>query len=370
MYRASSQFRLWTFTPESLASLRTNTHAAAVSHARTHIPPNTPLLTLAEEVSLVQRYSDQIRTTCTHFSWPASVKSTAVQFLKRFYLTNSCMTYPPKEIYKTVLFLAMKTEGHHITLSDYARRISSRGPEILAPEYKIIQALRFTLDVRQPFRGLRGALMELLNLAQGHGAVLPYLGAQGTTARSLQEGMASLGPLPPAGRSEWKGGNSGQDVDAKALADRAQFAVQAARAILDAPALLTDVYFLFTPPQIHLAALKLADEPLASWYLGTKLPAGGPSTGLILATISSCADMLAGFAQEQVMTKDARAELEARLEACRDPATRDLVRRNEEVREEKMVEGRAEKKRGAREKSEREGEDLFGPSLGGGIKQA
>lgn len=357
MYRASTQYRLWTFTPEALSSLRTNTHSAAIDKARSYLPsPDTPTLTLAEEVALVQRYSEQIRTTADFFHHPVNVKATAVQYLKRFYLTNSCMTYPPKEVYKTVLYLAMKTEGQHMTLPDYARKISSKGPEILAPEYKIIQALRFTLDVRQPFRGLRGALMELLNLAAGKAALLPFLAAEGATSTSLQETLTRLPPPPSGSRSTWQTGSS--------VADRAQEAVKAARLILDAPALLTDVYFLFTPPQIYLAALRLADEPLYSFYLSTKIPLGSPQREVILGTIAGCAEVLGAFDQRGVMTKEARAALELKLEDCRDPSTRDLVRRNEEVREEKMDEGRAEKKKGAREKNEREGDELFGPSLG------
>ena len=77
------------------------------------------------------------------------------------------MTYPPKEIYKTILFLACKTEATHMTLSEYARRISTDPEQVLAPEYKVMQALRFTLDVRQPFRGLKGVLMEMLNMVEG-----------------------------------------------------------------------------------------------------------------------------------------------------------------------------------------------------------
>ena len=108
-----------------------------------------------EELRLVQRYCEQIRTTSDHFKWPVHVKvysgvsayagkaiadmcdvqATAVQYLRRFYLSNSVHTYPPKEIYKTVLFLACKTEATHMTLSEYARRISTDPDVILAPEY-------------------------------------------------------------------------------------------------------------------------------------------------------------------------------------------------------------------------------------------
>ena len=75
------------------------------------------------------------------------------------------MTYLPKETYKILLFLAHKTEATHVTLSEYARRISTDLEQVLGLEYKVMQALRFILDVRQPCGGLKGVPMEMLNLA-------------------------------------------------------------------------------------------------------------------------------------------------------------------------------------------------------------
>ena len=74
------------------------------------------------------------------------MKATAVQYLKRFYLSHSCMTYLPKGIYKIFLFLACKTEATHITLSEYARQISTDREQVLDPEYNVMQALRFILE--------------------------------------------------------------------------------------------------------------------------------------------------------------------------------------------------------------------------------
>jgi cyclin H len=166
MYRTSTQFRLWSFSESALLSLRQNTHEAAIQQARSYLNESdlASLPTAYDELRLVQRYCDQVRNTSDFFQWSVNVKATAVQYLKRFYTTNSVITYPPKEIYKSVLFLASKTEGVHMSLSEYARRIKTDPKHVLAPEYKIIQALRFTLDVRQPFRALKGCLMDLLNL--------------------------------------------------------------------------------------------------------------------------------------------------------------------------------------------------------------
>ena len=275
------------------------------------------------------------------------------------------MTYPPKEIYKTVLFLASKTEATHMTLSEYARRISTDPEQVLAPEYKVMQALRFTLDVKQPFRGLKGVLMELLNLADG--LVGPIPGAEEQDGKTLQDEMMRL-PFPPEGsKTEWVPPSSGA-MEPKHLTNRIQAAYSSAKTILDAPALLTDTYFLFTPSQILLASMLLVDEPLTSFYLSTKLPLTSDIRPKILATIRSCAEMMGAFSQATLLTKEERAALEKKLDRCRDPSTRDLVKAFAAMRQDgeegKMDEGVVQRRKAEREKVQREGEDLFGPSLG------
>jgi len=378
MYRTSTQYRLWSFTPEALLTLRKNTHSAALERAKQYLPdldPSTPL-TLDEETRLIQRYSDTISSTAAHLKWPSHVKATAIQYLKRFYLTNSAHTYPPKEIYKSVLFLASKTEGIHTTLGDFARSISSRPDHILAPEYKIIQALRFTLDVRQPIRGLRGCYMELENLARGKHVPLAFLAPK--TAADLQREFAGLPPpdptrcfsewVPPHGSPESSESAVSVDADADALVKRAWAAYTAARVLLDDAALLTDAYLLYTPPQIYLAGVKLADEPLYGFYMSLHLPAQHPMHAQILATVAGCAELMGTFDKGLVMSKEERVSVEKRLEEVRDPSTRDLVKRHEEAKrggaEEGVVdEQQAKKRKLAREASMKEGDDLFGPSL-------
>ncbi|KAK3660567.1 hypothetical protein LTR22_008008 [Elasticomyces elasticus] len=368
LYRTSSQYRLWSFSPESLAALRQKTHDLAIARAQQYAPDKTTLdcLTLEECLRLVQRYLDQIRTTNDHFKWPVTVKATAVQYLARFYLSNSPITYPPKEIYKTVLFLAGKTEGTHMKLSEYGRRISTPVEEIMAPEYKIMQALRFTLDVRQPYRGLKGVLMELLNLAGGKVGEVEGVVTDG--AEALQEEMMSLEAPPNEAPTKWRMPAHG-NVETKHITDRVNAAYASARTILDGPALLTDAYFLYTPSQLLLAALQIADPPLTSFYLRTKLPLHSDLRPKILATISACAELLGSYSPTQILSKDARAALEMKLEGCRDPSTRDLVGAHAVAKrgggDDSEAEEKARRKKVAREKLARDGEDLFGPSLGG-----
>ncbi|KAK4961311.1 hypothetical protein LTR10_001801 [Elasticomyces elasticus] len=367
LYRTSSQYRLWSFSPESLAALRQKTHSLAIARAQQYAPDKTALdcLTLEECLRLVQRYLDQIRTTNDHFKWPVTVKATAVQYLARFYLSNSPITYPPKEIYKTVLFLAGKTEGTHMKLSEYGRRISTPVEEIMAPEYKIMQALRFTLDTRQPYRGLKGVLMELLNLAEGKLGEVEGVVTDG--AEALQEEMMGLESPPNEAPTKWRMPAS-NNVETKHITDRVNAAYAAARTILDGPALLTDAYFLYTPSQLLLSSLQIADPPLTTFYLRTKLPLHSDLRPKILATISACAELLGSYSPTQILSKDARAALEMKLEGCRDPSTRDLVGAHATAKrggDDSEAEEKARRKKLAREKLARDGEDLFGPSLGG-----
>ena len=379
IYRTSTQYRLWSFSPEQLAARRKKTHNLAVEQARQYAgrtnehPQNgtsngdsVEHLTEEEESRLIQRYCDLIRTTSDHLQWPSNVKATAVQYLKRFYLSNSCMTYPPKEIYKTVLFLASKTEAVHVTLSKYAHRISADPDAILAPEYKVMQALRFTLDVRQPFRGLKGVLMELLNISDALMGVMEA--SEMKSGEEVQEAIKEL-PFPPEGsKSQWQPPSSGQQMDRKHIQDRIQAAYAASRTLLDAPASLTDVYFLYTPSQIVLAAMSLADKPLTLCYLDTKLTLSSPVRPKILATIHDCAAMMADFDAKTIMSKDERAELEKKLERCRDPTTKDLVKIHAESKRNGAEEGKVDDQEVKRRKLERantdkEMDDLFGPNL-------
>ena len=100
IYRTSTQYRLWSFSPEALAALRKKTHDLAIERVRRYAGQGSvengidavtngdasarqngeadgddiECLTEEEELRLVQRYCDQIRTTSDHFKWPINVK--------------------------------------------------------------------------------------------------------------------------------------------------------------------------------------------------------------------------------------------------------------------------------------------------------
>jgi cyclin H len=383
VYRTTSQYRLWSFSPPALQARRQQTHDLAIQRILQQRASTTSndasFLTLEESHRLLQRYVSQLRSTASHFKLPATLTATAAQYLRRFYLSNSPHTYPPKEVYKTVLYLATKTEGLHMKVHEFARRISTESESVLAAEYKVMQALRFTLDVRMPYRGLKGVLMEMVNLAEGRVGEVEHVQSKG--AEELRGEMAGLGGPAEGSRTPWtRPDSTGHDgrLETVHLLNRVNAAYTAAKEVLDGPALMTDVYFLYTPSQLAFAALHIADPDLTSFYLSTKLPPPEttPVSSKTLSAIHSCAQILASFDESAIPSKEERTVLEERLEKCRDPTTKDLVKLytrakagagGTESDEEEKAE-KARKRRAERERSAREGEDLFGPSLNGGGK--
>lgn len=176
------------------------------------------------------------------------------------------MTYHPKSIMACALFLATKTDNYYMSLRQFAEGIPSKKgkkpttpEEVISPEFLLMQGLRFTFDVRHPFRGLEGGIMELQAIADGQGQPGPHLTHQ--TSHQLQQSLLNI----PSG-----------PVRASSISDRIGRAHGTTRETLKSAAQMTDAYFLYTPSQIWLSAFLLADRPLAEFYLDTKL--GGPLT--------------------------------------------------------------------------------------------
>ncbi len=263
--------------------------------------------------------------------------------MTRFYTTNSLMTYHPTTILKTALFFATKTENHYTSLQKFSTSIGKTSPEdVLASEFLLTQGLRFQFDVRHPFRALEGAVMELIALAAN-----PNL------------------PLLPDNKKpgEETAGSTPHD-----MSNRVKIAHSKASAYLKTSALFTDAYFHFTPSQIMLSSLLLADRPLTTYYLGLKIPASAPLHQKILSTLERCAEMLQTVDPTSEPGPDEKKVLKLlskKLEKCRNPEKMDLValqrvkREGEDATDEKVV----KKRKMERERGAKEGDDLFGPEI-------
>jgi cyclin H len=250
------------------------------------------------------------------------------------------MTYHPTDILKTALYFSTKTENNYIPIKTFADAIgNTKAEDVLASEFLLTQALRFTFDVRHPFRALDGAIMELRALAKGNILAVP-------------------------------GGGELEDMPER-MDNRAQHAHIKATAYLKTSAQLTDVYFHFTPSQIMMASLLLADNELAQWYIRSKFPATvdplGHMANKVLAVVERCGDMLKAVPPDlepSQAEKKELANLAKKLKKCRNPEKMDLAglqraKREGDGEDEKII----KKRKLEREQSAKEGEDLFGPEL-------
>ena len=258
-YRQSSQYRLWSFTPAGLQDLRDKTNSLAQQQiaARLSSDPPPDFLTAAEEARLVRFFTIELIRAAQFCELPTEIRSTAAVFFRRFYVTNSIMTYPPTELLKTSLFFGCKAEGFYMRLSRLAEKLSGTTAEqILAGEFLLCQGMRFAFDVRHPFRALEGAILEMRK----------RLPSDEDTLRRVNNAHAR------------------------------------AREILKFSSLVTDVYFHYTPSQIMMAALQMADAEMVE-MLVPGAPSGedgahdriGAHTAIrdkIFATIEACRAML------------------------------------------------------------------------------
>lgn len=185
--------------------------------------------------------------------------------------------------------------------------------EILAGEFLLCQGLRFALEVRNPFRALRGAVMELSLL----GDIEVCKGA--TPIRRCAQSI----PLT--------------DQTARISA-----AERRAREILRFSPLITDAYFHYTPSQIMLAALSLADRGLAERLVqetfhyvapptnsGADTPMSG--SGIDAPKKGPAASRNGGGEQDRatIIGPHIRDKVLGTVEACRDMLSKELPERRE-----------------------------------------
>lgn len=279
------------------------------------------------------------------------------------------MTYHPKQIMPSALFLSTKTENHFTSLKTFASKFPKTTPEdVIAPEFIVTQGLRFTFDVRHPHRGLEGGFMELLSLAGGDGQPPPL---SGKTSKQLQVEMTRI----------YEGGSgAGDKRRTEDLKARIRNAHGKAKEVLKSSALLTDAYFLYTPAQIWLSALFIIDEHLCVFYIDTKFDATAASSPALtirtklLATLRSCASLFRSSSGATVSpSKEELKELkriDKKLYDCRNPEKLDLIvinkaqkREGEGVLEGELNEKVVKKRKLEREASMKEAEAVFGPEL-------
>lgn len=273
------------------------------------------------------------------------------------------------------LFLATKTDNYYLSLNEFAKAIPKidKPADIIAPEYTLTQGLRYTFDVRHPFRGLEGGIMELQAIAQGTGQPGPFI--TGQTPESMKQAINNIDSLP--------------GVEKGSPSSRISAAHSKARELLKTAAQMTDAYFFYTPSQIWLAALFIADKPLAQFYLDTKIGPGvtpvpadskNPLEMIrtkLMTTLSDCASLLESYtpvASNPGTIKDLKA-IAKKVYQCQmieklDPAAPGSGQKRTtgslpgaEGASESELERVAKKRRLERERREQESKDIFGGEL-------
>lgn len=256
-YRQSSQFRLWSFSPSSLQELRRKTNSLATQQIapRLAADPAPEPLSVDEEAQLVKFYTVELLRAAEFCMIPTDSRSTAAIFLRRFYVTNSIMTYPPTELLKTCLFFGCKADGVYYPLGQLAKIFpDTTGEQILAGEYLLCQGLRFAFDVRHPLRPLEGAILELRKRYPDEERRIDKLHAK-------------------------------------------------TREILKFSPLMTDAYFHYTPSQMMMAAMLMVDADMVDRLLPPAIASEEADTARaegihsdmrekIMATIQACRAML------------------------------------------------------------------------------
>ena len=224
-------------------------------------------LTVADELSLVTFYLTKISQLCGAFRFPEMVEATAMSYLKRFYLRNTCMDYHPKNVMSvslpslsssncetdridrlTSLFLATKTENHLISIDTFAGKIKTTPEEILSLEFLVSQSLHFEYKVHHAHLAGHGLSLDM---------EVRHLLPDEVIGTRAEYWISQTANIPSA------------TIDAAWT--RAKALIRVSR--------LTDAEFIYTPSQIALAAFRLADATAVDNWLGLKEPRSGAVEG-------------------------------------------------------------------------------------------
>jgi len=124
-------------------------------------------LTFKECEIVLQFFEKKLSDFCNKFRphMPKNVFGTALQYFKRFYLSNSIMDYHPKEILVTSAYLACKAEEFNVTMEQFVANINGnkeRATEIiLNHELLLMEQLNFHITVHNPWRPVEGLIIDI-----------------------------------------------------------------------------------------------------------------------------------------------------------------------------------------------------------------
>lgn len=311
LYETSTQFKHWRFSKQGLQQTRADLNAGAVARVKTKVEEErvsryvsfierrrtnsstkksarndeagtAPLaelpselvsyLSVSDELSLVAFYLAKMAPLARLFHFKDSVTSTAMSYLKRFYLNNTCMDYHPKNVMLTCLFLASKTENQLVSIEAFAAKVKGATPSaVLSLEFLVSQSLRFQYKVHHAHLAAYGVFLDMQQVLED----------------------VTVGQL----ETQWRKANE------YALHSR-----------------MSDLELLYTPSQIALASWYLADATLLeSWLFSKPIPTADHAMAhdKILELVRSIAKMISDTPKN--VDVEIVKDVDKRLKICRNP---------------------------------------------------
>lgn len=352
-------------------------------------------LTLDDERQLRLHYVLQLNQMAGILRLPTNVRHAAIIFFQRFFLQQSVMEYSPKDVVYCCIYLACKSEEHHLPLErmigeimktqQTAKDAAAAAPPhaigaptnaamktvstVLSLEVPVLSELRFQLRVYHLARAGRGLIKEL----------------EETEPAALSAGLY-INASDPALTQKGAPGTSLQSV--------AQF-LSTRSTVLHDHALWTDAIFLHAPSQIALACLERAESEAREFGIDVTLDTSAPgsaaqlpikSLGVVarfLARLSTThtteqmstmrskldtlrSELLAGQNAPHTIDKRSLKAIEKRRKVLTnpalDPSSAEAAAARAEKEAEKEARRDAKKKKQREENAAREYEALMGPS--------
>lgn len=174
-FSSSTQKNFWHLSEAAVTERREKAHASAVSSAtaRTNAPP----LSLVEELELLEHHERRVAHLSRKIGLPEKVASSAVVYLKRFFVDRSVMEHNPSVVALQAVYAASKVEEALISADDLVAQADLQlnggksdgkdGPSmdgtaarvraeaVLNGELDFLQAIAFQLVVFHPYRSIR-----------------------------------------------------------------------------------------------------------------------------------------------------------------------------------------------------------------------
>ncbi|AOW00341.1 cyclin-like protein [Yarrowia lipolytica] len=270
IYRQSSQFKKWSFTPTQLAARRLQTNTNGREFVKQSFlaadldPAMAKILSVDEELTMVNYMCSQSEGIAQVLNLPSKVKATAVLFFKKFFLINSVMVYSdPVKVLHTCFFLATKAENHFFSINQFCKYTGAVAKDVLQLEFVVMQSMLFSLSAQSAYTPLHGFYLDIQTS-------LPHVPA--STVGSLYDGARKYVSL----------------------------------------SFLTDANFLFTPPQISLAAMMCTNSQITEQYLRVKM-SDPAQFNLTTKLVQECVDMLQKVDKP---TKEYVQEIGKKLRSC------------------------------------------------------